>query len=114
MVKLIDYRKTREELKTNSSPFTLAVEAFLRYIDGRGDLKRVYEAKKHLIRTLFEKNFDKRRIEALLRFIDWTLQLPEGLEWRLEEGLDISLIKRITGLPEEEITRLREEESADG
>lgn len=154
MVKLIDYRKTREELKTNSSPFTLAVEAFLRYIDGRGDLKRAYEAKKHLIRTLFEKNFDKRRIEALLRFIDWTLQLPEGLERRLEEelpqttggtimpyvtswermaakkaklegkmeaakrmleeGLDISLIKRITGLPEEEITRLREEESSDG
>ena len=30
---------------------------------------------------------DKRRIRALLRFIDWTLQLPEELERRLEEEL---------------------------
>ncbi len=87
LLKLIDYRTAREELKTNTSPFALVVEAFLRHIDVIGDLKRVYEAKKHLIRTLFEKNFDKRRIEALLRFIDWTLQLPEGLERRLEEEL---------------------------
>ena len=87
LVKLIDYRKRRDELKTNTSPFALVVEAFLRYIDGKGDPDRLYAAKRQCIVVLLEKNYNKRRIRALLRFIDWTLQLPEELERRLEEEL---------------------------
>ena len=87
MVKLIDYRPGREELEANVNPFALVVEPFLRYIDERGDPDRLYEAKKHCIVVLLEKDYDKRRIRALLRFIDWALQLPEELELRLEEEL---------------------------
>jgi len=153
LVKLIDYRKRRDELEVSTSPFALVVEAFLRYIDGKGDPDRLYAAKRQCIAALLEKSYDKRRIRALLRFIDWILQLPEDLERRLEdelpkitggetmpyvtswermakkdgkiegklegkietakkmlaEGFDIALIKRITGLPEEDIARLRDE-----
>lgn len=149
LVKLIDYRKRRDELKTDTNPFALVVEAFLRYIDGKGDPDRLYAAKRQCIVVLLEKNYNKRRIRAMLRFIDWVLQLPEELERRLEEelpevtggktmpyvtswermaaeraakkakeedakkmlekGMDIALIAEITGLPEEEIARLRDE-----
>ena len=87
VVKLIDYRLAREKLEVSTNPFALVVEAFLRYIDGKGNQDRLYAAKRQCIAVLFEKNYNKYRIRALLRFIDWVLQLPEVLERRLEEEL---------------------------
>ncbi len=87
IVKLIDYRKERDKLKRDVNPFALVVEAFLRYIEIRGDSKSLYGAKRQLIKALLERDYDKRRIGALLKFIDWLLRLPRELEKQLEDEL---------------------------
>ena len=87
LVKLIDYCSQEKALKKSSNPFALATIAFLRYSEEKGSLKRLYEAKKELLTVLFEKNFSKRYIQALFKFIDWLLQLPEALEWKIENEI---------------------------
>jgi predicted transposase/invertase (TIGR01784 family) len=153
LVKLIDYRDREHDLEESENPFALATLAVLRYIESRGDLDRLYDAKKELLRMLFERKYSKQRIVGLLRFFDWMIQLPDELEqqldndlpeitggetmphyithWErrgikrgleegkeeakvetarrmLQEGLDIDMIQRITGLPEEKLRELIE------
>jgi hypothetical protein len=87
LVKLTDYQARREELEASDNPFALVTLAVLRYIEEKGDLNRLYEAKKELFKLLFEKGYDKARIEALFRFIDWAIQLPKELEEQFEKDL---------------------------
>ena len=75
-MKLIDFGDRRSKLVDNSNPFALVVETVLRYIEEKGAIQRLADAKKQLLTMLFERKYTKRRIEALLKFIDWMLQLP--------------------------------------
>ncbi|RKX78005.1 MAG: transposase, partial [Spirochaetes bacterium] len=68
LVKLIDYRGRTDELEESSNPFALVVKAFLRYIEEKGELKKLYEAKRQLLNALFAENYSKRCIYALFRF----------------------------------------------
>jgi hypothetical protein len=87
IVKLIDYRSSQEVLETSNNPFALVVRASLRYSEGRGNEAKLYTAKKELIKTLFEKQYPKNRIRAVLKFIDWLLQLSEEREQKLDNEI---------------------------
>ncbi len=87
VVKLIDYRSSRAVLETSNNPFALVVLASLRYSKDRGHEEDLYDAKKELIRTLFGKQYSKNRIKAVLKFIDWLLQLSKERERDLNEEL---------------------------
>jgi len=43
-----------------------------------------YNAKLRLIRLLYERQWDRKRIVELLRVIDWFLELPKGLRQKLQ------------------------------
>jgi hypothetical protein len=87
IVKLLDFRDRRAALADCPNPFALVVETVLRYIEGKGTLHRLADAKKQLLTVLFEKKYTKKRIEALLKFIDWMLQLPETLDQHIADAI---------------------------
>ncbi len=87
VVKLLDFRERRADLAGNLNPFALVVATVLRSIDGKGAIPRLADAKKQLLTVLFEKKYTKKRIEALIKFIDWMLQLPETLDQHIEDAI---------------------------
>jgi len=86
-VKLLDYRENRSILQQSKNPFALAVLAFLRYIDNKGQPVKLFEVKKELVDLLFERGYTKDRINALFKFIDWIIRLPEQLDEKLEDKI---------------------------
>jgi hypothetical protein len=48
-----------------------------------------------LIMCLYRRGYDKQDILELFRFIDWLLELPEGLEEQLWN--ELGLFRRICG-----------------
>ncbi len=87
LVKLVDYRTSREVLETSNNPFALVTQASLRYIENRGKEEKLYDTKKELIRTLLKKQYPKNRIRTVLKFIDWLLQLSEEREQKLDNEI---------------------------
>jgi hypothetical protein len=73
---------------------------YLKYFDPEKDIEfhgfriefrypytKLYEAKKYLLVLLFQKAYNKTRIRAVFKFIDWIMRLPEQLEKRIEEDI---------------------------
>ena len=87
LVKVVDYQDKRAALAQSSNPFAMVVETVLRYIEDKGDLQRLFDAKKQLLTVLFEKDYPKRRIQALIKFIDWMIQLPQTLDQHIEDDI---------------------------
>ncbi|WP_206054829.1 hypothetical protein [Nitrosococcus wardiae] len=82
IVKLLDYRERWSELEQRANPFAVIVQAHLKAQEIRGDEQGRYRWKLQLVRSLYERGYAKDDILELFRFIDWVLQLPEGLEER--------------------------------
>jgi predicted transposase YdaD len=85
--KLLDYKNKREELGKSRNPFALVIEAFIQYTESKGSVTKLYEAKKYLLVLLFQKAYNKTRIRAVFKFIDWIMRLPEQLEKKIEEDI---------------------------
>ena len=81
-VKLLDYRGKERELRESSNPFSVVVLAHLLRIDSPG-VKDLYRSKLRLIRLLYQRGYDRKRVRDFLRFLDWILRLPEPLEDRI-------------------------------
>ncbi len=87
IVKVIDYRIKQElidKLERSKNPMAMVVRAQLRSFEAkRADNERKYNIKSDLIRQCFERGYGRKQIESLLKFIDWIISLPKGLEDRL-------------------------------
>ena len=83
MVKLRDYRERWDELEASTNPFAIVVMAHLLTKDTQRDTAARYAAKRTLLKQLYRSGLAREQILALLRFIDWIMQLPEGLEDQL-------------------------------
>ena len=83
MVKLRDYRERWDELEASTNPFAIVVMAHLLTQDTQHDPSARYAAKRTLLKQLYRSGLAREQILALLRFIDWIMQLPEGLEDQL-------------------------------
>jgi hypothetical protein len=46
-----------------------------------------YELKRRLILKMYRRGFTKDAVRSLLLFLDWILQLPKELEWRLVDDI---------------------------
>lgn len=80
MVKLIDYRNAWAELERSKNPFAIAVQAFLKTLETRGDEQGRYSWKKAFLLALYERGLTRETIFAFCKFINWVMALPEALD----------------------------------
>ncbi len=92
MVKIIDFKNKkefREKLETSDSPMAMIVLAQLeRYKLKKADNNKKSTAKLDLIRRCYERKYTKEEIRVLLKFIDWLILLPEGLNEQLSTKIE--------------------------
>jgi predicted transposase/invertase (TIGR01784 family) len=91
MVKIIDFKnkkELREKLETSDNPMAMVVKAQLeRYELKKADNKKKSTVKWELIRQCYERGYTKEEIRVLLKFIDWLIRLPEGLNKQLSKKI---------------------------
>jgi Domain of unknown function (DUF4351) len=80
MVKLLDYQSRWTELEASRNPFALVVMAHLKTKETKKDLQDRKEWKFRLTRMLYERDYERQDILRIFRFLDWILELPEGLK----------------------------------
>jgi hypothetical protein len=92
MVKIIDFKnkkELREKLETSTNPMAMVVKAQLkRYELKKADNKKKSTVKWELIRQCYESGYLKEDIRVLLKFIDWLIRLPEGLNRQLSKKIE--------------------------
>ena len=92
MVKIIDFKnkkELREKPETSSNPMAMVVKAQLqRYELKKADNKKKSSVKWELIRQCNESGYSKDDIRVLLKFIDWLIRLPEGLNRQLSRKIE--------------------------
>lgn len=84
IVKLVDYEPEINELLTLDNAFGLITAAHLLTQQTRRRNEERYDAKLRLIRLLYERQWERKRIVELLRVIDWFLELPKELRQQLK------------------------------
>ena len=92
-MRLADWRGREAELLVSENPFALVVLAQLKILELRrthkqnDDLSK-YAAKRELIRLAYQRGYERKYIESLLRFIDWIMILPDELEQKLDQEVE--------------------------
>jgi flagellar biosynthesis/type III secretory pathway protein FliH len=83
--KLIDYNKHWRTLQraARTNPFAVVVMAYLKAQATQKDPDGRLRAKLSLIRRLYESGYERQQIEALFKFVDWVMRLPEEYEREL-------------------------------
>jgi Domain of unknown function (DUF4351) len=87
IVKLLDYQSCWAELETNPNPFAIVVMAHLKTKETKKDPSARKEWKFRLTRMLYEREYGRQDIMNLFRFLDWILELPEGLKQEFKSDL---------------------------
>ncbi|MBF0183926.1 MAG: DUF4351 domain-containing protein [Magnetococcales bacterium] len=80
-IKLLDYSEA--DLERSSNPFAVVVQAHLQAKKTKGKTEDRYQAKWKLIRSLYQRGYDRQKVIDLFRFIDWVLHLPREADERL-------------------------------
>jgi hypothetical protein len=88
MVKLLDYAPRWLELEASRNPFAIAVMAHLKTKETQKDPQSRKEWKFQLMRRLYEQGFERQDIMELFLFVDWMMELPEGLKQEFKVELD--------------------------
>ena len=86
VLKLIDYQGRIEELKGSRSPFSIIVLIHLEAMKRRSEEERL-QVKFGLTRALLMKGFRRKEVIALLRFLDWLIRLPKGIQEEYHERI---------------------------
>ncbi len=87
IVKLLDYQSRWTELEASRNPFAIVVMAHLKTKETKKDLPARKEWKFRLTRMLYEQEYERQDILNLFRFLDWILELPEGLKQEFKSDL---------------------------
>ena len=88
MVKLLDYEPRWLELEASRNPFAIAVMAHLKTKETQKDPQSRKEWKFQLTRRLYEQGFERQDIMELFLFVDWMMELPEGLKREFKTELE--------------------------
>ncbi len=81
IVKLVDWKKRKEELEASHNPFAMVVQAHL-VAQATKDNKSQERRRKRkflLMKIMYEQGYPRQEIIDLFRFIDWVLTLPPEL-----------------------------------
>jgi hypothetical protein len=97
LVKLVDYKGRDTAMETDPNPFAAVVLAHLKAHETRDDAVARYDWKIRLVKGLYDRGFDRVRMERLFRVIDWVIKLPK---------IQKALFKR-------EMTKLEQEKQMD-
>jgi hypothetical protein len=87
IVKLLDYAPQGQALEADPNPFALVVLAHLKTLETRRSPADRQAWKLRLVKGLYERGMEPEDIRQLLRFIDWIMELPAGLEQRFWQEL---------------------------
>ncbi|NEO27184.1 MAG: transposase [Kamptonema sp. SIO4C4] len=80
-VKLLDYDS--ETLAESNNPFAVIVEAHRETQKTRKQPNNRYQEKLRIIKTLYQRGYERQDILELFRLIDWMMTLPPSLEENL-------------------------------
>ncbi len=97
VAKLLEYEAQLDQLEIHSNPFAIITAAHLQTRQTKHDPEARYQAKRTLVRLLYKQGWDKQRILDLFAVLDWMMRLPEGLEKKLWQ--DIQLIEGENQMP---------------
>ena len=87
MVKLLDYCTREYELEVAVNPFAVMTLSHIKAQQTAGDVDQRYTWKLRLVKSLYQRGYERQDILDLFRFIDWLLTLPEAMEERLWDEL---------------------------
>jgi hypothetical protein len=82
IVKLLDYAPHWQTLEADPNPFAMVVLAHLKTLETRRAPADRHAWKLRLVKSLYERGLESEDVRQLFRFIDWIMELPEGLERR--------------------------------
>lgn len=83
VAKLTDYHDRLEELQASENSFAIVTATHILTQRTRKNAYERYEAKRLLVRILYQRQWDKQRVLDLFGVIDWMMKLPEDLEQQL-------------------------------
>jgi len=78
--KLLEYSSRERELATDPNPFAAVTLAHLKTLETRGDPSARQQWKLSLVRSLYDRGLDKRRVRLLFNTIDWMMTLAPPRE----------------------------------
>ncbi len=87
IVKLQDYAAHEQALESDPNPFAMVVLAHLKTLETRRSPTDRHAWKPRLVKGLYERGMDAEDVRQLCQFIDWIMDLPEGLEQRFREEI---------------------------
>jgi len=79
-VKLLGYAAEVPALEASANPFATVVLAHLKTQETRQDPDARRAWKMRLVKALYGRGLDAKDVRQLFRFIDWLMDLPQGLE----------------------------------
>ncbi|NMG14504.1 DUF4351 domain-containing protein [Aromatoleum bremense] len=88
VAKLTDFDSRADALLADPNPFALVTAAHLHTARTRHDPQNRFEAKRRLVRLLYERDWNKQRILEFFGVLDWMMRLPKELETKLWHDIE--------------------------
>ena len=88
VAKLLDYMEDEAALLDNPNPFALVTAAHLYTRRTRKDPARRFDAKRRLVRLLYERDWSRQRILDFFAVLDWMMKLPRDLDRQLWQDIE--------------------------
>ena len=99
LVQLASFAGQLTELENDANPFATAVVAQLKALETRGNASLRFVWKRRLIEGLYAHGWNRERIVALFKFMEFAMKLPAELEDKImqtirviEEGKQMSIL----------------------
>ena len=89
VAKLTDYHDKVNELLAADNSFAIVTATHILTQRTRKNDEERYQAKRLLVRLLYQRKWDKQRVIDLFSVIDWMMRLPEELEQQLWQEIEI-------------------------
>ncbi len=89
IVKLVDYKKRKDDLAASDNPFAVVVQAHLaaQATKGKESQQRRRKQKFALMTMMYQKGYSRQEVIDLFRFIAWVMTLPPELEEAFKQDL---------------------------
>ncbi len=88
VAKLVDHMTDEAALLNNPNPFALVTAAHLHTRRTRQSPAARFDAKRRLVRLLYERDWTRQRILDFFSVLDWMMRLPNELEQRLWQDIE--------------------------
>ncbi len=118
IAKLTDYHDKVNELLAADNSFAIVTATHILTQRTRKNDEERYQAKRLLVRLLYQRKWDKQRVIDLFSVIDWMMRLPEELEQQLWQEIEIleenEKMQYVTSVQRFEIAKVRQEGLLEG